>query len=245
MMASGAQPHGAEEETGGVQEASGIVETVPESLNMTQAKSSVGQAVLTSRLLRSMVQQKQVENGVEEELNWRWTEDDRMVVEMMEMEAEEAEMEARQVIWWGDKLPRHKEEDGVLRLVAQNMDKMGAWREQKQEGGDKKPTVDAKQLGRDAEDQWRVWKLRGVDLLLMGDTGLQDPINCLQPALQSAGRVAEQMKRVWGDEQVRWVTAQGYRGKQGGWKGGSAIAQVGRLKPYAGKKAVDCRGLGR
>lgn len=238
---SATQIHGAEEETGGSKASGKVSELIPRSLNKIEAKSNVSEALCVSRQLRSIAQQKQEE--IEE---WRWeeTEEDKLMRELMQMEAEEASEEGRQVKWWGDSLPQSKKDDAVLRIAAQNQDKMGAWANCKQkEGGEHK--FDEKVKIRTPEEQWLVWKQRGVDILLLADTGLEDGWNCNQTALQSAGKVEEQMRRVWSDNGARWVSAQGYKAREGGWKGGTAAVQQGRLRPYAGRKVTDCRGLGR
>ena len=148
---------------------------------------------------------------------------------------------------YGDVFIGEKKDFGSLRLISQNQDKFGStaarWRlEKNSQLGD---AIGDRKNGKSNEESWTSWSVREADVLLFQDTAWEDPHDVSYPALQTAGKAAIEMRKLWGGPHARLVTAQGCKAKKGGWKGWTAVATHSALKPFAGKKSGDCRGLGR
>jgi hypothetical protein len=148
---------------------------------------------------------------------------------------------------WGDTFIGEKKEEGSLRLISQNQDKFGSmaarWRvDRNEELGDE---LGDNRDGKSNEELWTSWSVRQADVLLLQDTAWEDPHDVNQPALHTAGKAAIEMRKLWGGKHARLVTSQGYKAKKGGWKGGTAVGTHSALKPFAGTKSGDSRGLGR
>ena len=148
---------------------------------------------------------------------------------------------------WGDTFIGEKKEEGSLRLISQNQDKFGSmaarWRvDRNEELGDE---LGDNRDGKSNEELWTSWSVRQADVLLLQDTAWEDPHDVNQPALHTAGKAAIEMRKLWGGQHARLVTSQGYKAKKGGWKGGTAVGTHSALKPFAGTKSGDSRGLGR
>ena len=148
---------------------------------------------------------------------------------------------------YGDVFIGEKKEVGSLRLISQNQDKFGSMAashrlEKRSVLGD---AIGDSKHGKTNEQLWTSWLVREADVMLLQDTAWEDPHDVSYPALQTAGKVAIEMKKLWGGLHARLVTSQGYKARSGGWKGGTAVATHSALKPFAGKKSGDCRGLGR
>ena len=161
---------------------------------------------------------------------------------MMELEDNRFGMKDIFEVWGDDPLKSVKSDD-VLRLMSQNQDRFG-----------KAPTDEQIASGEMVEERWNhcktnrekmiSWKSRSIDVVLLQDTGWQDPLSVTQPELHSGGKGSEEMKRHWGGKRARVVTAQGYKVKKT-WVGGVASGTVEELKPFAGRKISDARGYGR
>ena len=148
---------------------------------------------------------------------------------------------------WGDTFIGEKKEEGSLRLISQNQDKFGSmaarWRvDRNEELGD---GLGDNRDGKSNEELWTSWSVRQADVLLLQDTAWEDPHDVSQPALHTAGKAAIEMRKLWGGKHARLVTSQGYKAKKGGWKGGTAVGTHSALRPFAGTKSGDSRGLGR
>ena len=137
--------HGEAKEGGSKADGSSTVETVPIDLGR-KSKNSVSRAASVGELLRAMARQKHAE-----QTEWRWEEDeeDRLMEELWRLETEEAGAEGRQTRWYGDELTEQEKGEDVLRLMAQNQDKMGGQAEAKGGKQTQRPI-------RGREEQWRV-----------------------------------------------------------------------------------------
>ena len=87
--------------------------------------------------------------------------------------------------------------------------------------------------------------MRQADVLLLQDTTWEDPHDVNQSALLTAGKVAIEMRKLWDGKHARLVTSQGYKAKKGGWNRATVVGTHSALKPFAGTKSGDSRGLGR
>jgi hypothetical protein len=130
------------------------------------------------------------------------------------------DVESQGFMIYGDEIFGEEKGDGVMRLMAQNQDKFGSWTttkdgygqtENEQRTGKKGAQATA---GKTTDQSWSSWKAKKVDVLLLGDTGWQDPVNVTQPALQSAGKATAQMKQRWRGQSEPDVDSAGVQGEE-------------------------------
>ena len=150
---------------------------------------------------------------------------------LMEMNAVK---QAENFTIWGE-VNLEDKEVGSLRLMSQNQDGFKLSMEGTEQHG---------LVGKTMEQLMMSWKVREVDVMMLQETHWEDPKCVTQPSLYIGGKAADALRRNWGGDKARVVTAQGHRSKKG-WNGGVALGTGEELKPFMGRKEVDSRGWGR